>query len=511
MSPAESHFISSRPLSYFERSWLVSRGIHGTTDALPLITLGCSPATPIADNDVVLAWSVLRLRHPILTSRISPQGSLPELISTSARTASQAIEQAGARIEFSIFDDRDQAIEALRMQWEGPNPTRVVDIHQDMHVIWQKDATGSLGHYVFGMQTVHYQLDARRRLDVMHQFAELLSAPWVAQEELDAHFSLVLKTSLRIPMSIESNFPGLVVDADDPEQRRGQEVYERLMGGAAVPPCGLRYDGPVDAHDIAVRTMRHVFPQSTTAHIMRACRAQNVTVTRLYQAAWILAAIEVGREQFGDADESRNGLPVHDGSYHFSFALPLDLVQYTKTQPIAAPNDLDVSLKIVWSPSLISIPHSLSVGQDADVLLWDVARRAKAGHAALTQSPFFWPVIARFQAFVESVLIDQSPETALPFMPLLSSIGDVSNVLPSRIIARPGRNSHGGSSNPKDIRVTDMYIFVKVPAICGLSHVWTFDGRMTVQLIHNGRSVSPALGDKYFGRVVDILARIGQA
>ncbi|KAH9940239.1 hypothetical protein B0H21DRAFT_582095 [Amylocystis lapponica] len=514
----ELDITSSRPLSPSERFFVFTRGKFGASDAFPLITLDCSPSTPILDDEVVLAWAVLCLRHPMLTSRVTFTASDPAVVCSAALTLSRAIARAKAHIEFAQFDDRDRALDELHAQFGGPSPVRAIDVRAEMHVVWQRDASGERGQYVFGMQTVHYQLDARRRIEVMRQFVELLATPGRAQAELDAHFAKGAGTVLppKIPQPVESSFPDLgAFDAE--ERRKGKEAFDEFVRKANVLPCGLAYDGPETPSGSNIRCIRRTFSQPDTTRILQACKAQNITVTQLFQAAWAVAAVEIGREEACDVTRVRPGLALQDGLYHCNTLIPVDLAPYIRALPgNTNAGGADVSMQLVWYTSTIALPQAALDVRDA---VWAAARIAKANDAAFRQSPYFWHLVIHIQAPMQehaSIAFNGEEEAAgpvaspppppplPPLMPFLTSLGDISALLPSTISAS---SCEGGTyTDGRSIRVVDMMVCMKVMPTTGTSHVWTFDGRMVLQLTYDSASFSAARGDKFFGRVADIFA-----
>ncbi|KAH9940266.1 hypothetical protein B0H21DRAFT_755242 [Amylocystis lapponica] len=517
----EQDITSSRPLGISERFLVALRNGVGAADTLPLIVLDCSPATPILDADVIVAWAVLRLRHPMLASRIAFTTSGAEIVCSSALTQPRAVALAEACIEFALFDDRDRAVEALRASFGGQSPQCTIDIRAEMRVMWQRDVTGERGQYVFGMKTVHHQMDARRSIEVMRQFVALLAAPGRAQAELDAHFAnpAGVVPPPKIPLPMENSFPHpSMFDAE--ERRKGREAFDEAFQKADALPCGLAYDGPAIPSGVYPRSICHTFSESDTALILRACKVQGVTVTQLYQASWAVATIEIGHEETKDGVCKRPGLSLHNGSYHCNTLLVVDLAPFIKALPrnIDIASERDISLQAASYPSTIGIPRGAFTQLDRSVVVWDAARRAKANHAALLQSPYFWHLIIHLQEpmqeFSDMAFSDSQEEPVVvlqphPLVPAVSSIGDVSTMLPSSISASSGADcARDGLSDDKTICIADMMLCVRAPPTDGVSHLWTFDGRMTLQLSYDGASFSPARGDKFFGRVVDIFARV---
>ncbi|KAH9940267.1 hypothetical protein B0H21DRAFT_893726 [Amylocystis lapponica] len=493
---AEQDTTSSRPLSASEQFYVAWRHGVGAGDALPLITLDCSPATPISDANVIVAWAVLRLRHPMLASRIKFATSGAEIVCSSARTQARAIALAEACIEFALFDDRDHAVEALRAQFGGRNPQRTTDIRAEMRVVWYKDTTGERGQYIFGMQTA----------------------------ELDAHFADSTGAVLppKIPQPVENIF--LDLSAYDTEERpKVKEAVDKIIRKADVLRCGLAYDGSEIQSGADHRCIRRTFSELDTALILRACKVHGVTVTQFFLASWAVAAIEIGHEETKDGVHKRPGLSLQNGSYHFNNLLVIDLAPFIKVLP--GNNDIapNISLQLASYISTISISHTTFTQFNCSAVVWGAARRAKADHAAFLQSPYFWHLIIHLHIpirdeFSGMSFSDSQEEPVVvprphPLMPSISGMGDISTLLPSSISASPGADpdcARDGlfESDGRTIRIADMMICVRSPPAYGVSHVWTFNGKMTLQLTYDCASFSPARGDKFFGRVADIVAQV---
>ena len=202
----------------------------GYTDSYTTALLTCTGGHAISDDEVVAACAALRLRHPLLGSRVSfSSAHFPELCFTAPLSAGHALRTARAQIEFHTFEDQGAAAEALSELWMGTPADEVLDIREATCSLWwgRSAHPGSgAGKYVFGLRTTHFITDGRRRLNLVRCFMELLASPGRARKELAAHFAG--KTPVvGMPPPLESLRPK--VELSDEEAAKAQVAFNEAV------------------------------------------------------------------------------------------------------------------------------------------------------------------------------------------------------------------------------------------------------------------------------------------
>ena len=218
----------SRPLGNNEFSWVRVRGQLGYADSYTIALLSCTGSHAIADEEVVAACATLRLRHPLLGSKVTfSSAHFPELSFTAPLTESHALRSARAQIEFHTFDDQDAAAGALSNLWMSTLADEVLDIRDaTCSLWWGKSAEPAAGTYVFGLRTTHFITDGRRRLNLVRCFIELLASPGRARMELAAHFAG--KTPrVGMPPALESLWSK--VEHSDEEVTRAKVAFGEIV------------------------------------------------------------------------------------------------------------------------------------------------------------------------------------------------------------------------------------------------------------------------------------------
>ena len=94
----ESTTTRRRPLGQNELAYVLIRGPCGYFDSFSIIPLICASAHSITDDEVIHACAALRLRHPLLASKVaySTEGP-PEFVIHSPMTEVHALREAHLR------------------------------------------------------------------------------------------------------------------------------------------------------------------------------------------------------------------------------------------------------------------------------------------------------------------------------------------------------------------------------------------------------------------------------
>lgn len=204
----ESTTTYRRPMGLNEIGYALVRGPRGYVDSFSIIPLACSGGHTITDDEVVQACAALRLRHPLLASKVAYSTEKPpEIVYHSPMTEAHALREARAQIEFHAFHDHDAATEALRDRWMSATAEDALDLRNGTcSLYWGRDIDPHSGRYILGFMTPHFITDGKRRLNLVRCMLELLTTPGRATKELTAHFSG--KTPIvGLPPSLEGLLP----------------------------------------------------------------------------------------------------------------------------------------------------------------------------------------------------------------------------------------------------------------------------------------------------------------
>lgn len=187
----ESTTTYSRPLGRNEIGYVLVRRARGYADSFSIIPLACSGDYTITDDVVVQACAALRLRHPLLASKVAYSTEKPpEIVYHSPITKAHALREARAQIEFHAFHDHDAATKALHDRWLSATLEDALDLRNGTcSLYWGRDIDPRSGRYILGFMTPHFITDGKRRLNLVRCMVELLTTPGRAEKELATHFS----------------------------------------------------------------------------------------------------------------------------------------------------------------------------------------------------------------------------------------------------------------------------------------------------------------------------------
>ena len=225
----ESTTTFRRLIGQNEIGYALVRGPRGYADSFSIAPLACSGGHTIADDEVVQACAALRLRHPLLASKVAYSTEKPpELVVHSPMTEAHALREARAQIEFHAFHEQEAATEALRERWLSATPEDALDLRAGTcSLYWARDIDPHSGRYILGFMTPHFITDGRRRLNLVRCMLELLTTPGRAKRELTAHFSG--KTPIvELPPSLEGLLPQMGA-SDLSEVAKAKAAFEELV------------------------------------------------------------------------------------------------------------------------------------------------------------------------------------------------------------------------------------------------------------------------------------------
>ncbi|KAF9815812.1 hypothetical protein IEO21_04324 [Rhodonia placenta] len=504
--PEPSAQVVSRPFGITERYFLDIRGPHGYSDPFITISIDTSSGTArISNEQVVLTWAAIRLRHTLLASRVqsTPQG--PSFVYLPPLTKAHALRQARMNIDFEEDSDRATWLGALHNRWWGNALDDVLDIRSEIYKLaWLEEAghePGGERRYAFGIQTTHFAVDGLGMCDVAGQFTELLADPGRAEAELDEYFA---NPKPRLPDAYENLLPE--PDAAFPEEKqKALEAYKALMASGNDPSVtGILPDGNSKDENVEPNIIRYAWSEEQSRAIVAACKKHHVTVTQLACAALVVAAAE-----------ARPGRDIQNPI--FKHHLPIDLWPRARSDPRG------IAVRMAHYPMFIRAPSlaGLNTKEGLHAAILEVAKQCKDGHAGVVNSPYFWHIIRHYlldcQRMIDSLAADAPILDKIPFFPLFSSMGDLNKLVPGTLRAIPppettvGAAFHPDSRSEGEIRVPDVTVNLKVAPALAIVHVWTFNKKMTIQFKHNKAWATPEVVDPYLERIVEILTSFSES
>jgi len=494
----------SRPLGGNELGYALVRGPRGYSDSFTIVPLACSGGHIITDDEVVQACAALRLRHPLLASKVAYSTTkLPELVYTSPLSKAHALREAKAQIEFHAFHAQDASTEALRDKWLYANAEEALDLRNGTcSVYWGHDIDSRSGKYILGFMTPHFITDGRRRLNLVRCMLDLLATPGRAQHELAMHFAGKMPI-VEIPPALEGLCPDMR-NTDSAELAKAKAAFDELVKLRSKPVSGLIPDGVIAEGNLQPRFIRQTWSPEETKSILRACKAHGVTITHLANVASAFACVQrPGAVRFsgGSSDED---------SYYFEFSQAFDV--NAKVPRLTNNGETETAIRVVIYPIVMSVPRAAvaeSAGQNA---IWDAARQFKERNDAFVKSPYFW----HFTGFCGAIAIENymAQMAGKPFMPYMSSMGDLRSVLPIRY---PVHSHHangtvngvnGSTRHNAEIRVLDQISAGKIDPQVANFLMYTFDERLNIQFKWNAGRTSDNLINGWFSRVVEIISQV---
>ncbi|KZT65557.1 hypothetical protein DAEQUDRAFT_716316 [Daedalea quercina L-15889] len=493
----ETVLTTSRPLSISEYTYALVRQGGGMSDPATIVSLACSEGHIITDDEVVSACAALRLRYPLLGASVALFGT-PHFVVNSPMTHAHALRTAKDQIEFHTFDDQEKALITLRDQWLACDTDRALDIRERTCALWWgKDADSKSGKYILGLITTHFATDNRRRLNLVRRFLELLASPGQAKAELNAHFS-GRASPVPIPSPTENLRPEL--SGDEEEARNARLAFDDLVTRYMNKPMfGIIPDGLPSAAP-SPRMLRQVWSSEDTTGILRACKAHGVTITHLVNVAGALASV------CGNGSASLAASGHDDDAFYFDISQQMDITAKLQKYPDgAASGDMEAAVRVETYPIMLRV--SRSAVADANIrahVLWEAAKQFREQSDGFVKSPYFWHFLSMYGPLLaEAYRARLAGRGALPFM---SSLGDLKMFLPTRYAVQTA-SAAPECPTGAEIRVTDKWTTVRIDPCSLAYHLFTFQGRLHLQLMYNASHTSEALVTPWFNRLLDILSR----
>ena len=252
-----------------------------------------------------------------------------------------------------------------------------------------------------------------------------------------------------------------------------------------------------------------MWTQQDTSQILKACKAQGVTITALVNSASALASVR-------GTPEPQNAAAA-DAYYYFEFSQSIDLT--SKVPRTSTTGEVETATRIAFYPIIIRVPRATAHSADTSRAVLGTAREFNARNAEFVQSPYFWHFLDMYLPFFDQRHMSNLSGAGKPLMPYMSSLGELKTLLPSRHpVMHPEQNGHGGSgaegaggSETAEIIVTDHITASRIDAQTVSSLLYTFDGKLHLQFKWNAGRLSGARVDEWFKRTVDITSSVGAA
>ncbi|KAH9934970.1 uncharacterized protein B0H18DRAFT_951458 [Fomitopsis serialis] len=454
----ETTLTFSRPLGGNELGYVLLRRTRGYYDSFTIVSLVCSGGHTITDDEVVQACAALRLRHPLLASKVAYSTmEPPTLVYTSPLTEAHAVREARAQIEIHAFHDQDASTETLRDQWLYANPEEALDLRNGTcSLYWGRDTDSRSGKYILGFMTPHFITDGRRRLNLVRCMLDLLATPGRAAHELAAHFSGKMPI-VEIPPAWESLCPDMRT-TDPAELAKAKEAFDELVKFRSKP-----------------RFVRQIWSTEETKRILKACKAHGVTITHLANIASAFATVQ----HPGAAD--RNGVPRDEDSYYFEFSQAIDL---SAKVPRLSNNG---EMRRPFACRQIGRP-----GRDLGCRAPIQGAERRLREVTLLLALQWFLRCDRFENYMAQM-------TGKPFVPYMSSLGDLKSILPIRYpVQLPHVNGDvdGSTSHSAEVRILDQITSGKIDPQVSSFLMYTFDESLNLQFKWNaGRSSYSQVAD----------------
>ncbi|KAH9829910.1 uncharacterized protein C8Q71DRAFT_394269 [Rhodofomes roseus] len=504
----EGSLTYSRPLGPTELGCLLPRGARGYTDTFTIASLACSGGHTITDDEVIHACAALRLRHPLLASTIAfHPAQPPEFVYASPLTKAHALREARAQIEFHTFADQDAAAEALRDQWLSLDPEGALDLrYGTCSLYWARDVDPRAGRYIFGLMMAHSVTDGRRKANIVRCMLELLATPGRAQRVLGAHFAGETPI-VEIPPTLDSLLPDMS-KADPAELAKAKAAFDEFVKLRRRPLFGFVPDGDAAENNIQPRFVRQTWSTEQTKLILKACKAQGVTITHFANAASVFASVQcASRGAVPPGDSSGSGGSPED-CYYFDLCQAMDT--NAKLPRLSSNGETETALRCTTYPIVLAVPRAAFASSTSDAL-WDAARQYRARHEAYVDSPYLWYFAPFYGAIAAENYMAQMAGGA--FIPYVSSLGDMKSVLPARYPVQPSRAAVNGTASKTQVVSAEIRVLDQIQTGKALPHsaaflLYTFDDRLNLQFKWNAGHMSDGIMRSFFDRVVEIISQV---
>lgn len=207
------------------------------------------------------------------------------------------------------------------------------------------------------------------------------------------------------------------------------------------------------------------------------------------------------------ADGAISGHPSEDDPYYFEFSQALDI--NAKVPRLSNSGEVETAVRIITYPIVICVPRSTATEAKVKHAVWDVALQFQQRTDDFVKSPYFWHFIEFYLPMRAEVYL--SHMAGKPFMPYMSSLGDVKSILPTRYPVRRAQaegDSANGSADSAEVVIEDAVpTIVRVDPQVTTSLLYTFHDKLQLQLRWNAGRTSDALMNDWFGRVVEIVSQ----
>ncbi|PWY84874.1 hypothetical protein BO70DRAFT_379015 [Aspergillus heteromorphus CBS 117.55] len=438
----------------YERSFdSLERFYHTVADAgAPLnkehylISCTAQLQSPLPPADAVQqAWKALRLQHPQLAAEAEAEaeaGSGQRFVYQVPTSVADL--DAWATATFHVVADQtaDELYERL-----PPSPR--------FH-LYYLPRTSAL---VF--RTPHWRIDGIGLLHLQSAFFQLLADG--AAPVLDGSEASRLCPALDSAVAASLSPPAADGDASTAAKAELQPILSALKteGILSLPTL------PNILPTTSKRLMISLSPEST-AHILAACSARNITVTAAAHAALALAALPYSKPPSPNQHQQQQQTYIGFNAFDLRKYLPPPW-----NSPAAAVSPYHVGL-----PFSIPLPSPASTSTSTSPFTY-LSQTFTTFYRRNLTHPFprnIFTFLPEFIAQATQLLASPQPDPLqAPAHPGLSSLGRVNEILPAVVRGKA-----------REVRLREWWIAMEVIDRSAWMHVWTWEGRLVLAGCWNG-------------------------
>ena len=193
--------------------------------------------------------------------------------------------------------------------------------------------------------------------------------------------------------------------------------------------------------------------------------------------------------------------------YYFEFSSAFDV--NAKIPHPSSLGEVETAVRIIIYPIVIAVPHADTEESATHQTIWTAARQFREKDDAYVKSPYFWHFCGFYGAIAAENYVAQM--AGKPFIPYMSSMGNLKSVLPTKYPIRHLQTSGttvDGSTSGAEIQLLDQISGGKIsPSVSGFL-MYTFNEQLNLQFKWNAGRTSDALITGWFDRVVEIVSRV---
>lgn len=196
-----------------------------------------------------------------------------------------------------------------------------------------------------------------------------------------------------------------------------------------------------------------------------------------------------------------------EDKYYFEFSSAFDV--NAKVPRFTSLGEIETALRIVLYPIVIAVARADVAESVTCKTIWGAAQQFKEKNDAFVKSPYFWYFCGFYGEIVAENYMAQM--AGKPFMPYMSSMGDLKSVLPVKYPvqhAKMNGATNGTATSGSEVRILDQISAGKIDPSVANFLMYTFDERLNLQFKWNAGRTSDALIIGWFNRVVEIITQV---